>query len=477
MLEIEVSNMIHIPMSDPSYSDHLDRIKERFCYPNPVYEDAAKKGFKKIEADPLVQNWNYSFINNEKCLAIPRGQMSWLRDYLKKNNIPYSFSDKRSPGHDIEVEWNPENTPFPYQETGVEIFQKYHQGFFCYDPGAGKTALALLAISKIKKTTLILLNSNELLKQWRLRIKKFLKYDSPIGLIQQSNIDIQPITLASIGTLIRWSTEELEKLNNYFGILIHDEAHHSPSEGNQKVLSPLSQKYRMALTASKTRKDRLEFLGYDYYDKIRQVEKGNVLVPTVIQINTGVDFPWNKYMRWQNVEKKLSENNSRNHLIVSNIIEDVRAGHKVLTLFTRKTHARKITRILQDNNIRAICLVHGVEFDVDVLAQKMEAGEIQVIVGCKIFDEGIDIPVLSSAHLCSPSSNYENLRQRTGRVNRPHKSKLPPVIRDYKDELIPCKVSAKKRLEWYREFGYNVSYNWMARNMTTSLFELFGWSR
>jgi len=422
---------------------------------------------KKILVPEIITNWGSSSFEGIDHLAIPRGQMKWLREFLERNQIKWSFEDSRAKGIPFEVSWNESFQPHDYQLKGVDFLKKFQQGFWCYDPGAGKTIFALYGISELKLTTLILVNSNELAKQWRTKIKKFLHYDQEIGLIQQSKIDIKPITIALVPTLNNWDKEALSKLNEYFGILIHDEAHHSSSGGSQWVLGPLSQKYRIALTASKTRKDGLEFLAYDYYDKIRQIEKGNVLIPKVIQINTGVEFQWTKFMRWSTISKKLAKNKQRNYLIASEIIEDVQAGHKVLSISNMTHSAKEIHKMLLDKGIKSKLLLGTTDFDLERIDKEVSSGEIEVICSCRLFDEGIDIPALSSVHLSSPSSNIENLRQRTGRVTRVFPGKPQPIIKDYKDNVIPCFHSAKKRLEWYKEFGYSVNNSFMARS--------FGW--
>lgn len=469
MLNITVSNQIHIPMHIPEYETILEQIREHFVYENPVFHAAKERGYKTRGIDPLVQNWNFSLFNWKQYLSIPRGGMTWLKQFLTENRIAFEIEDERARGTQIEVEWNDKYTPHDYQLKGFNLLSKFQQGFWCYNPGAGKTILGLYSISQIKRATLIIVNSNELANQWKNQIQEFLRYDDEVGLIQQQKCNIKPITIALIQTLNNWNEKKIESLNKYFGFLMHDEAHHSPADSNQKVLNKLSQKYRMALTASKKRKDKLEFLAYDYYDSIRQIETGNVMTPTVQMINTGFQYPWTRSMKWQEFEKILSNDYNRNQLIKNEIHEHVVIGHKVLSLWARNDSAKHMNQLLLNEGIRSRCLISGEKFNLNQIKNEIASGKIQVIVGCKMFDEGIDIPALSSIHLCSPSSNEESVRQRTGRITRNFNGKLQPIITDYKDDVTPCKTSANKRLEWYRDFGYNVPSTFMGRTYNLGL--------
>jgi superfamily II DNA or RNA helicase len=462
MLEIRVSNLIHIPQEG---TDELllERIMERFCYPNPVYKKTKELGFNTRGIDLLVQNWQYTLIDWKNHLSIPRGQLVWLKNFLNENKVPFNITDERSTGFKFDVEWNDKFTPKEYQSRGVDLFLKYQQGFWCLNPGAGKTVLALLSIAKTKTSSLIICNSNELMSQWKEEIKKFLHYDDEVGIIQQKKAILKPITIASIQTLINWDTLKIQELNEYFGACYHDEAHHGAAKETLRAITPLSQKYKMALTASKTRKDELEFLIYDHYDKIRLEEKGDTLVPTVTQINTGINIHWTRKTPWQKLESDLGANESRNELIKSEIQEDLLFGHRVLCLFSRNDAAKNMHRLLQEEGVKSICLVSGDDINLKKLKKDVETREVEVIVGCRIFDEGIDIPSLSSIHLCSPSNNKEGIRQRTGRVNRIWGGKIDPKVVDYVDNIQPCKASALKRMQWYKEFGYKVPTSFAAR--------------
>lgn len=464
-MRLVISNRIHIPIYVGENDALIDFIQKKFMYDNPVYLAAEKRGYRKIDAPRTISNWDYTMIDHVPHLSIPRGQMIWLRDFLCSENVAYTVDDRRSAGIPLNASWKGVMEPHDYQIEGCRLISKYEQGVFSWWPGAGKTVFGLYAIAEyLKRSTLILVNSNELANQWSSRIRKFLHYPHDIGRIQQSTIDIQPITICLVQSLMRWEPAKIAALNKHFGVLIHDEAHHTSAEGNRTAIDPLSQKYRIALTANETRKDQCEFLVYDYYDKIRQRVRGNVLTPTITQINTGVRIPWNQRTRWDSVEKKLSANPGRTQFILDNIIKDVHAGHKVLTISSRTEVATKLEELLNQKGIPSMCLIGGSDFDIDKVEQKVRSNQIKVITSCKLFQEGIDVPPLSKLHNTSHSTNHEMMRQFIGRVCRVDKpDKLPPEVTEYIDDIIPCKVGAKKRLDYYKELGFNINQGYYSR--------------
>ena len=214
MLNIHVSNMIHIPMDNPVYENILERIRERFTYNNPIFHEMKKRGYNTHGTDPYVHNWTFSLFDWVKHLSIPRGAMVWLKQFLNENNIPFTVRDNRSSGIQFEVEWNEKYNPHDYQLIGASLLSKYQQGFWCYNPGAGKTVLGLYCIAQEKTSTLIIVNSNELANQWETQIRKFLKYDHQIGRLQQNIKNIRPITIALMQSLMNWDENKLSELND-----------------------------------------------------------------------------------------------------------------------------------------------------------------------------------------------------------------------------------------------------------------------
>ena len=83
------------------------------------------------------------------------------------------------------------------------------------------------------------------------------------------------------------------------------------------------------------------------------------------------------------------------------------------------------------------------------------AGEIDVLVGTQLLDEGIDLPLLSRVVLAWPARSEGRITQRIGRALRVHEEKAAPVIFDIVDSMVGVlahQARARRRL-FERTFG------------------------
>jgi superfamily II DNA or RNA helicase len=139
---------------------------------------------------------------------------------------------------------------------------------------------------------------------------------------------------------------------------------------------------------------------------------------------------------------------------MENIENDVKEGHKCLVIFSIQKNAENFKDFLEYHSkiIRPICLVSLKKVaTLEELKSQVKDNIINVIVAVKMFDEGVDIPELSSIHLCGHINNFERLRQLVGRIRRVTTApKLEPRVRDYFDDVLCYKKAQKDRIKWYQ---------------------------
>jgi len=88
---------------------------------------------------------------------------------------------------------------------------------------------------------------------------------------------------------------------------------------------------------------------------------------------------------------------------------------------------------------------------------KLNSGEINVILASQIFDIGIDIPKLSGLILCGSGRSECRATQRVGRVCRKFPDKNQCVIVDFYDNIKFLKKHSTIRNEVYlREPGFKI---------------------
>jgi len=128
------------------------------------------------------------------------------------------------PGDSINVEFAGDLRP--YQNAIVDKYIKHvgacGGGLLDVDPGKGKTVMALNIISKLQKSTLVIVHKSFLLNQWIERIQQFLP-GARVGRIQGQIIDTENKDIV-IGMLQSLSMKEYPKDTfQQFGLAIYDE--------------------------------------------------------------------------------------------------------------------------------------------------------------------------------------------------------------------------------------------------------------
>jgi superfamily II DNA or RNA helicase len=128
------------------------------------------------------------------------------------------------PGNTIDVEFAGDLRP--YQNAIVDKYIKHvgvcGGGLLDVDPGKGKTVMALNIISKLQKSTLVIVHKSFLLNQWIERIQQFLP-GARVGRIQGQIIDTENKDIV-IGMLQSLSMKEYPKDTfQQFGLAIYDE--------------------------------------------------------------------------------------------------------------------------------------------------------------------------------------------------------------------------------------------------------------
>ena len=128
------------------------------------------------------------------------------------------------PGDKIDVEFAGDLRP--YQDAIVDKYIKHvgagGGGLLDVDPGKGKTVMALNIISKLQKSTLVIVHKSFLLNQWIERIQQFLP-GARVGRIQGQILDTENKDIV-IGMLQSLSMKEYPKDTfQQFGLAIYDE--------------------------------------------------------------------------------------------------------------------------------------------------------------------------------------------------------------------------------------------------------------
>jgi superfamily II DNA or RNA helicase len=135
----------------------------------------------------------------------------------------------------------------PYQESALTAWRiSGRRGVVVLPTGAGKTHVALAAITSTRTPCMVLVPTRALMAQWLQAIRDV--YDGPIGCFGDGARDLQSVTVATFASAYR----HMAVLGDRFGLLIVDEAHHFGNGGRDEALEMSIAPLRLGLTGTPT---------------------------------------------------------------------------------------------------------------------------------------------------------------------------------------------------------------------------------
>ena len=145
--------------------------------------------------------------------------------------------------------------PFPHQTEAVETWWRAGgRGVVVLPTGTGKTYVAVLAVERAGRPTLVVTPTIDLLNQWYGELSD--AFDTPVGLLGGGYYDIQPLTVTTYDS----AYIHLERWGHRFGLLVFDECHHLPGPTYLAAAVGSLAPFRLGLTATPERADGQEAL-------------------------------------------------------------------------------------------------------------------------------------------------------------------------------------------------------------------------
>lgn len=137
--------------------------------------------------------------------------------------------------------------------------------------GKGKTVVALWLAAVLGVKMLVIVPTSEIMRGWIEEAERHLGIKA--GVCQQDRCEIAGVTVALIHSLACRTYDR--EFYDAFGLVVWDEAHTTGAYTFQRTLGMFRSKYKLALTATPTRKDGAEALFLNYFGAgyARQREK------------------------------------------------------------------------------------------------------------------------------------------------------------------------------------------------------------
>ncbi len=484
-VKADVVGKLHMVLSNGVYIDTLNlmpriqnQIRSLAAFDNPEFYKNKRLGYSNY--------YNFSAIYLGKdvdgYIQVPRGLKERIIDECNKAGIVVDISDQKEKGHPIRVSFKGDLRTG--QELAAEKLLTYSDGVLSAATAFGKTVVCSYLIAERKVSTLILLQSKDLLNQWVDELNKFLdikeelpeyetktgkkkKRDSVIGILHGSKNTLTGIVdVAMVGSL--YSKGKFNEIINSYGMVIMDECHHAASNTSMELLQKINAKYVYGVSATPKRGDSLDKIIYMLLGPLRHrftaLERakeqgiGHYFVPRYTKV---VDTVESK----DDINKAyglISTSKVRNEMIVGDVKKSISQNRTPVILTKFKEHAKLLYDALK-NEADHVFLLYGdnsdkENTDIRIKLKKIPNNEsiILIATGQKI-GEGFDFPRLDVLMLAAPVSFEGRLEQYVGRLNRDYEGKEAVYVYDYIDVHIRFfDKMYGKRLRTYKRIGFTV---------------------
>ena len=471
------SSGIYIPTKELS-AKAINYLKRLAAFKNPEFY--AKLGMR-LHVYNLPRIISCSEITDDY-LIVPRGCEESAIDFLRENNVDVEIQDKANPGLPIAVEFN--GQLYSEQEQAIEELARHRCGTLYATTAFGKTVTAAAMIARKKVNTLILVHTKALLEQWRKRLSEYLitdfrpeeqhkgrgrrkKFQQFGALSSTENTLNGKIDIALLQSCI--NDNEVKPFVREYGMVIVDECHHAPAFNFERVLREVNARYVYGLTATPIRKDGHQPIIFMQCGEIRytsdakaQLSKQSfrrLLIPRFTS-HRNLNADGSNYAQ---ILDELTENESRNKLILDDVAANLAEGRTPIILTARTAHVDILTEQCRKICPNVIRLVGNdsakAKREVMSRLNDIPANELLIIVATgKYVGEGFDLPRLDTLMLALPVSWKGLIAQYTGRLHRNYPGKNETRIYDYIDLRVPvCDSMYRKRLQGYKAVGYSIA--------------------
>lgn len=473
-MKILYKSYIHIPAKY-----FTDKLRKSLIIENPEYRKKQQMGVPLKNTLPMFKLYKESA--DKRSFRIPRYALGNYTDlpYCYENDVTdKSISIPMTVNFAADKNFSFNDSQTRTMDNTVVMLNKERGAILVAKTGEGKSLMAINILTRMNEKTLILVHKESLIHQWVSEIIKYtdLKKED-IGLLQKGKFKDGKVVIGTFQSLMRKTIGR--EINDLFGLVIGDEIHRVGALCFLKSFTRFSAKFRLGLSATPSREDKLEQLYYLH-------TSGNIIAHQSVR-NTNSDYAIIKYHRkerWKfypsfiplktQIINNVICDEDRNKLIYNTV--DILKDRKILILGERIKHLKQIMEQLQDfypykNIVRF--------FGAESLTKKEKSQGLKqekvkdptqeelnnadyIVATYSKAKEGVNIPHLDCLILATPVSSITTIIQAKGRVERALEGKPQPLLIDIVDcESLTAKGMfnrlldgmANKRIKIYTEQG------------------------
>jgi superfamily II DNA or RNA helicase len=369
-----------------------------------------------------------------------------------------------------------------YQNKALDKWS--HAGFrgvLVLPTAAGKTYIALKAISLLKAQTLIVVPTLDLIDQWRKRVKDCLGIEA--GAVGGGENTVSMVTVSTYESAYL----QAEALGNRFMFIVFDEVHHLASPGYMQIAEMYIAPYRMGLTATYVRSDqRHELLPALIGDQVYCVKveelAGTHLSPYTHQkiyveltpeeqrvYDEGMNV-FSSYLREKGIVLRNAEDfqkfimaTGRDRRAREALLARNRALKVALNSEAKLNQLAKQLEAYRDEKTLIFTLHNDLVYTISrrflipaityqtpkeerrEILENFRSGDYRAIVTSQVLDEGVDVPDASVGLMLSGTGSTREYIQRLGRLLRKVEGKQAKLVEIVSKQTVEVTMSRRRR--------------------------------
>ncbi len=336
------------------------------------------------------------------------------------------------------------------------------RGVVVLPTGSGKSRVACAAIAAVGVSTLVLVPTRVLLRQWTTTLGRW--YRGRVAVLGDGRREVGPITVATYAS----TCQHAERIGNRFGLVVGDEVHNLSSDAWTAMLDMCTAPARLGLTAALPEEtERLVAIHSRFGQIVCERRVADMSSSAVAPLRRVViscplepdqaSVHHSEYERFRNVWRGWARaNRGRGWGEFVRACQATQAGRSALRARQRcrarlaypPSKQRELARLLDQHRRERVLvfapdnltvyriarqhLIAAITCDIgrserDTVLEEFRSGRIRAIVSGRVLNEGVDVPDAEVAIVLGGRRGKLEHIQRIGRVLRPRGGKTAVV--------------------------------------------------